>query len=222
MGGFEMMRVIVSIVVLLAVNSAAAAQLKKAPPEKLSPRPVQPAPRVEPAPKAAPGAMTELSPFVYSPWTKFCGRDSNNPAAQPVCLTVREARLQTGQFVAGAALIEQVGEDKRLLRVTLPLGLRLMPGVQMFIDSEAARNGNYVICYPNGCMADFEVNPDFVARLKSGERLQLRGINAPGQVASYLLPLGGFAQANEGPPTDPATFEQEQRQRDAPPPVRPK
>jgi hypothetical protein len=58
MGGFEMMRVIVSIVVLLAVNSAAAAQLKKAPPEKLSPRPVQPAPRVKPAPKASPGAMT--------------------------------------------------------------------------------------------------------------------------------------------------------------------
>ena len=111
--------------------------------------------------------------------------------------TGREARLETGVFVAGAALIEQAGDEKKLLRVTLPLGLRLMPGVQMFIDGEAARNGSYFICYPNGCMADFEVNADFIGRLKSGERLQLRGIDAPGQVASYLLPLGGFAQANE-------------------------
>ena len=97
-----------------------------------------------------------------------------------------------------------------------------MPGVQMFIDGEAARNGSYFICYPNGCMADFEVNADFIGRLKSGERLQLRGIDAPGQVASYLLPLGGCAQANEGPPTDPATLQREQRQRDAPPPGAPK
>ena len=112
--------------------------------------------------------------------------------------------------------------EKLLLRVTLPLGLRLMPGVQMFIDGEAARDGSYVICFPNGCMADFEVNADFVGRLKSGERLQLRGIDAPGQVASYLLPLGGFVQANEGPPTDPAAFEREQRQRNAPRPGAPR
>jgi invasion protein IalB len=84
----------------------------------------------------------------------------------------------------------------------------------MFIDREAARNGSYFICYPNGCMADFEVNADFVGRLKSGERLQLRAVNAPGQVASYLLPLGGFAQAHEGPPADPA--------KQVPPPARPK
>jgi len=193
-------RILASIVLLLALNSAASAQLKKAPPEKLSPRAVQPETQ-GPAPRAAP---TEQSPFLYSPWTKFCGKDGNDPQARPVCLTVREARLETGAFVAGAALIEQAGDEKKLLRVTLPLGLRLMPGVQMFIDGEAARNGRYFICYPNGCMADFEVNADFVGRLKSGERLQLRGINAPGQVASYLLPLGGFAQAHEGPPTDPA------------------
>ena len=68
------------------------------------------------------------------------------PANQAVCLTVSEARLETGQFVAGAALIEQAGEEKKLLRVTLPLGLQLMPGVRMFIDSDAPRNGSYAIC----------------------------------------------------------------------------
>jgi len=192
-----MMRALASIVALLALHSAAWAQLEKAPPEKLRPGRVQPETRAP-----GPPATTGQPPVVFSPWTKFCGKDANDPQARPVCLTVREARLETGAFVAGAALIEQAGEEKKLLRVTLPLGMRLMPGVQMFIDGEAARNGSYVICYPNGCMADFEVNADFVGRLKSGERLQLRGVNAPGQVASYLLPLGGLAQAHEGPPTD--------------------
>ena len=211
MGGFEMMRVIVSIVVLLAVNSAAAAQLKKAPPEKLSPRPVQPAPRVEPAPKAAPGAMTELSPFVYSPWTKFCGKDQQQQNAKEVCLTVKEARLETGQFIAGAALIEQEGEQKKILRVTLPLGMQLPQGTRLIVDKNEPQLGRYVVCLPNGCMADFDISADFVGKLKKGQTLLLQGINLPGQAASYPLPLTDFQKANEGPPTDPKVFEEQQK-----------
>jgi len=68
-----------------------------------------------------------------------------------------------------------------------------------------------VICLPAGCMADFDVNKDFLARLKQGQNLQLQGINAPGQLASYLLPLGDFAKAIDGPPTDPVQFEKDQK-----------
>jgi len=146
---------------------------------------------------------------------KFCGRDKTDLQAKDVCLTVKEARLETGQFVAGAAVIERAGSEQKLLRVTLPLGMQLMPGVRMFVDGEAPRTGPYVLCLPNGCMADFEVNGDFIAKLKKGRELQLQGINVPGQLASYLLPLGDFAKAFEGPPTDPAQHDQElKRQRD--------
>ena len=82
-----MIKVLASIALLLALNSVASAQVKKAPPEKPSPRPIQPVP----APKTAqpPGAADQ--PFVPSPWVKFCGKDSSNPAARPVCLTIKEA-----------------------------------------------------------------------------------------------------------------------------------
>jgi len=130
--------------------------------------------------------------------------------------------LETGQFLAGAALIEPSGEAKKLFRVTLPLGMQLMPGVRMFIDSETPRSGNYIACMPNGCLADFEVAPEFVMKLKTGRELQLQGINLPGQVATYLLPLADFARANEGPLTDPVQFEKDQQRRNAPPPSPPK
>ena len=214
-------RIGASTAALLVLTSAAMAQTK-APPEKIRPSPVQPVPKTAPTPKAPqPLATTQPPPVVYSPWTKFCGKDRNDPQAKSVCLTVKEARLETGQFLAGAALIEQAGEEKKLFRVTLPLGMQLMPGVRMFIDSDAPRNSNYALCLPNGCMADFDVNADFIARLKTGQQLQLQGINMPGQVASYLLPLGDFARTHQGPPTDPAAFEKE-RQRNAPPPGLPK
>ena len=194
------------------------------PAPKAAPRPAQPAQKATPPakqpqqpaqgapadPAAGQQAQGEQPPVVYSPWTKFCGKD-NNPQAKEVCLTVREARLETGQFLAGAALIEQTGEEKKLFRITLPLGMQLPQGTRMILDKEEPLTGRYIVCLPNGCMADFDVTKDFVGKLKKGQQIVLQGINLPGQAASYLLPLTDFAKANEGPPTDPKQFEADQK-----------
>ena len=172
----------------------------------------QPAPAPQ-QPAQAPGQpqQPQQLPVTYSPWTKFCGKDQNNPAAKEVCLTVKEARLETGQFLAGAALIEQQGEEKKLFRITLPLGMQLPQGTRLIVDQDQPLTGRYVVCLPNGCMADFEVDAAFVGKLKKGQQLMLQGINLPGQAASYPLPLQDFAKANEGPPTDPKKFEEDQK-----------
>ena len=191
------------------------------PAPKATPRPVPPAQKAQPkqqqqqqqqtpAPAEQQQAQSEQPPVVYSPWTKFCGKD-NNPQSKEVCLTVKEARLETGQFLAGAALIEQTGEEKKLFRITLPLGMQLPQGTRMLLDKEEPMQGRYIVCLPNGCMADFDVSKDFVAKLKKGQQLVLQGINLPGQAATYMLPLTDFAKANEGPPTDPKKFEEDQK-----------
>jgi len=190
------------------------------PAPKATPRPVPPAQKAQPKQQQQPAqqapaeqqqqAQGEQPPVVYSPWTKFCGKD-NNPQAKEVCLTVKEARLETGQFLAGAALIEQTGEEKKLFRITLPLGMQLPQGTRLLLDKEEPMQGRYIVCLPNGCMADFDVSKDFVAKLKKGQQLVLQGINLPGQAATYMLPLTDFAKANEGPPTDPKKFEEDQK-----------
>ncbi len=213
----------VALVVCLAAPDALAQRERppRFPAEKFSTHPVQPAQKApaakqpqQPAQQApaAPGdqqAAADQPPVVYSPWTKFCGKD--NAQAKEVCLTVKEARLETGQFLAGAALIEQAGEEKKLFRLTLPLGMQLPQGTRMLLDKEQPLQGRYIVCLPNGCMADFDVTPDFVTKLKKGQQLVLQGINLPGQAASYMLPLAEFAKANEGPPTDPKKFEEDQK-----------
>ena len=185
---------------------------RPAPPKQQQKQPQQPAqqPQQAPADQQA-GPPADQPPVVYSPWTKFCGKDNNNPQAKEVCLTVKEARLETGQFLAGAALIEQTGEEKKLFRITLPLGMQLPQGTRMLLDKEQPMQGRYIVCLPNGCMADFDVNLDFVGKLKKGQQLVLQGINLPGQAATYMLPLTDFAKANEGPPTDPKKFEEDQK-----------
>jgi invasion protein IalB len=212
----------IAAVAALALGTSFALAQQPVPAPKATPRPVapkqQPKAPAQPAQQApaAPAdqqqaaAPTDQPPIVYSPWTKFCGKD-NNAQAKEVCLTVKEARLETGQFLAGAALIEQAGEEKKLFRITLPLGMQLPQGTRMLLDKEQPLTGRYIVCLPNGCMADFDVTPDFVGKLKKGQQLVLQGINLPGQAASYMLPLADFAKANEGPPTDPKKFEEDQK-----------
>ena len=214
-----------SILVLAAAPIAFAQQPPPpapAPAPKAAPKPApkaapkQPAPQAQPAQPAQPqqqqgqGQGGEQMPVIYSPWTKFCGKDQNQANAKEVCLTVKEARLETGQFLAGAALIEQAGEDKKIFRITLPLGMQLPQGTRVVIDQNEPVMGRYIVCLPNGCMADVEVNPDFVGKLKKGQNVVLQGINLPGQAASYPIPLADFAKANDGPPTDPKEFEARQ------------
>jgi len=221
----------IATIALLALGTAVAVAQQPAPPVPApkappTPRPVQPAQKQPtppakqpqqpaqqqpgPADQQAAAPPAEQPPIVYSPWTKFCGKD-NNPQAKEVCLTVKEARLETGQFLAGAALIEQQGDEKKLFRITLPLGMQIPQGTRMVLDKEQPITGQYIVCLPNGCMADFNVNAEFVGKLKKGQQIVLQGINLPGQAASYMLPLADFAKANEGPATDPKKFEEDQK-----------
>src|SRR5580704_14963983 len=124
-----------------AFGQPAPADKPKAAAPKPAPKPpvAKPAQAAPPAAQAAPptaAAQPEAQPLpiVYSPWTKVCGKDPNQANAKEVCLVVKEARLETGQFIAGAVLIEPEGEPKKILRVTLPLGMQLLQGTRLILD----------------------------------------------------------------------------------------
>src|SRR5262249_29486587 len=107
-------------------------------------------------PQQAQGEQPKLN---FSAWTKVCpkgqGQDAN---AKRVCLTGKDGAVETGQPVVAAVLIEADGETKKILRVTLPLGMALQPGTRVVVDQGQPMNAPYVICAPNGCMADYEAS----------------------------------------------------------------
>jgi hypothetical protein len=95
--------------------------------------------------------------------------------------------------------------------VTLPLGMQLVHGTRVIIDQNQPMTAPYVICFTNGCMADYETTPDMITKMKSGQGLVVQAINSTGQPISLVLPLTDFAKAYEGPPTDPKVFEEQQK-----------
>jgi len=87
----------------------------------------------------------------------------------------------------------------------------LQHGTRVIIDQGQPATGPYVICFTNGCMADYEVNPDLIAKLKKGQQLVVQAINSGNQPHSLTMPLNDFQKAYEGPPTDPKVFEEQQK-----------
>jgi invasion protein IalB len=153
--------------------------------------------------------------LIFSPWTKFClkGQPGQppDPNAKEVCFTGKDARVESGQPVAAAVLIEPQGADKKLLRVTLPLGMQLAHGTRVIVDQNQPMTAPYVICFTNGCMADYEANADLIGKMKKGQGLVIQAINTTGQPISLVMPLSDFAKAYDGPPTDPKVFEEQQK-----------
>src|SRR5215472_16437483 len=205
----------------LAQQPAAPAPAAKpaAPAKKPAPaKPAAPAAPAAPAPEAqqqpqAQGEQQQQVQLIYSPWTKFCLKGQNNePNAKQVCFTGKDARIESGMPVVAAVLIEPEGEPKKLLRVTLPLGMILQQGTRVIVDNVQPMTAPFVICFTNGCMADYEASGELIGKMKKGQQLVVQAFNgASGQAIQVPVPLADFAKAYDGPPTDPKVMEEQQK-----------
>ena len=194
------------------VAPAALAQQPKPAAKPAAPKSQAQAPAAKPgaAPQQAPAPTAEGQPqLMYSPWLKVCGKgaDTNN---KQVCVITKDGRLENGMPVAIVQLFEPEGEQK-VLRVTVPLGMQLAHGTRVILDQNQPMQSPYKICFPVGCMSDYPVTDDMVTKMKKGQTITVQAINMQGTPISLPLPLGDFAKAYDGPPTDPKAFEEQQR-----------
>ena len=183
---------------------------KPATPPAAPPAAAQPAAPAAPAEGQAQQGGDQQAQLIYSPWTKFCLK-GQDPNPKQVCFTGKDARIESGMPVVAAVLIEPEGEPKKILRVTLPLGMQLVHGTRVIIEQNLPLTAPYVICFTNGCMADYEATAEMVGKMKKGQGLIVQAINSTGQPISLAMPLADFAKAYDGPPTDPKVFEEQQK-----------
>ena len=155
---------------------------------------------------APPGDQPQL---IYSPWTKFCLKGQEATARQAY-FTGKDGRNESRLAVVAAVLIEPENEPRKVLRVTLPLGMALQSGTRVIVDNGVPMTASYVTCFNTGCMADFEASAELIDRMKKGQRLIIQAINAAGQPVTFIMPLVDFAAAHDGPPKEPAVFASQQ------------
>ncbi|MBV8791298.1 MAG: invasion associated locus B family protein, partial [Pseudolabrys sp.] len=188
---------------------------EKKPAAAPAPKPAAPAKPGQAQTPAAPDqqqqAQQEQPQLIYSPWVKICNKGDAAQNQKPICVTAKDGRLENGMPVASIALIEPEGDPRKIMRVTVPLGMQLQHGTRMIVDADTPLTAPYFLCFPNGCMADYEAGADMVGKLKKGKQITIQAINMNGSPISLPLPLTDFAKAYDGPPTDPKVLEEQQR-----------
>ena len=178
-------------------------------------RPRLPPPQAQPgAPQQPPGPQRVDLVGMQADWTKVCGHDPT--ANKDICYTTRDFGTAANQQPALALAVYDVkGDDQRIVRLLLPVGLLLKPGFRFAIDKGAAMEGDFDICFPNGCFAESKVKGQTIDQLKKGTSLAVAVKNQANAEVTFVLPLGGFGKAFDGPAIDPKVLEQQQQQQQA-------
>jgi invasion protein IalB len=200
----RMIRLLLTAVAALLspVSFIAGADAQQAQPKKPSPASPQ-----SPVPVGTPAPVQAQPQFVFTPWTKICSTE----VGKNVCGVLSEARVETGQVAVAAALVEPKDGSRKLLRVTLPLGVRLEPGTRITIDQGTPTPGYYILCLASGCISDYEAGSDLLDKLKQGRELSIQAVNPGGYPISITIPLLDFAKAYDGPPMDEKAIVESQK-----------
>jgi invasion protein IalB len=177
------------------------------------------------------GAMEARPP--NSAWVKLCDTPTSASKdlfgkAQAVgaktCLTHHERLDGASGTMMVAAAVRQAG-GRQTLTVMVPNWVQLAPGMRIYIyppnlwermqrkerlqKEVADRLGmvslKFAFCHADGCTAETDATSDLVADLKSNAGLMVFAFK-DGRPIAYAIPLNGFREAYDGPPTDSARF----------------
>jgi invasion protein IalB len=113
--------------------------------------------------------------------------------------------------VVAAVVIEPEGETKHILRITVPLDVRLAYGTRIGVDNGEPQQSPYVICFASGCLSDYDATPELISKLKAGQTLIVQAIRGDGTTVTRWLTLregggAGFTRAIEGPRPIPSSM----------------
>ena len=181
-------------------------------------KPKQPAPKEQPAPKNQQAQPPAAAPVVValkaSPsqpeWTKVCGKDER--ANAETCYTTRDFVTDKGQRIVAVALYDVKAKNApKVLRILMPLGLLVPPGIRIAAEKSQPVAGRYSACFPHGCFAEAAVKDDLVAALKKGAALTVSARNQAGKEVAFAVPTDGFGKAFDGPPVDPQVLAEQQK-----------
>ena len=101
----------------------------------------------------APAAAQQ--PQVPQGWFKACSKQQD----VDICNVQNIMTANTGQMVTGVSLIELKGKvNRKVFQVSVPTGRLVPPGIGLQIDGGKAQKLDYVICFPDRCVAEAPLN----------------------------------------------------------------
>lgn len=91
-----------------------------------------------------------------------------------------------------------IGEDKKLLRVVVPLGVLLPTGLGLKIDDQDVGNAPFLKCGKRGCIAEVVLQDEIIEKMKKGGNAVFIIFDTPEAGIGIPISLQGFGNALAG------------------------
>jgi len=141
-------------------------------------------------------------------WFKACAKQQD----VDICNVQNIVSASTGQIVTGISMLELKGKiNKKLFQVTVPTGRLVPPGIGLQIDGGKTQKLDYVLCFPDRCIAEAQLSDALVASFKKGSDLTLTSVNSQNQPNPVKISLSGFTGAYDGPAMQQSDIEDRQK-----------
>jgi len=88
-----------------------------------------------------------------------------------------------------------IGEDKKLLRVVVPLGVLLPTGLGLKIDGQDVGNAPFLKCSKKGCIAEVVLQDEVIKKLMGGGTAMFIIFDTPEAGIGIPISLQGFGDA---------------------------
>ncbi len=141
-------------------------------------------------------------------WFKACTKQED----VDICNVQNITTAGNGQLITGVSLIELKGKvNRKVFQVTVPTGRLVPPGIGLQVDGGKTQKLDYVICFPDRCVAEVPLTDALVASFKKGSNLTLTSVNFQNQPNPIKVALTGFSGAYDGPPLQQSDLEDRQK-----------
>lgn len=132
---------------------------------------------------------------VFKDWRLQCQDNAQAPNGR-FCTIVHAMKDQkTDQTVAQLNIGYPLGQQAPTAVATVPLAVRLPPGLGIRIDNSAVKTFPYEFCTQGGCQAQIHLDATMVANLKAGSGGHLIIQLPSGETATIAFSLSGFTAA---------------------------
>jgi len=151
------------------------------------------------APDAAPGATGPGSVVreTHGAWQVSCRTPPG--AKEEKCALVQSVTAEDRPNVGLTVVFyKAIGENKKLLRVVVPLGVLLPTGLGLKIDNEDVGNAPFLKCGKRGCVAEVVLQDEVIGKLKKGENAMFIIFDTPEAGIGIPVSLEGFTDAFAG------------------------
>lgn len=141
-------------------------------------------------------------------WFKACAKQED----VDICNVQNIVAASTGQIVTGISMLEIKGKvNRKIIQITVPSGRLLPPGIGIQVDGAKPQKLDYVLCFPDRCIAETALTDQIVASFKKGTELTLSSVNSQNQANPVKVSLNGFTGAFDGAPLNQSDIEDRQK-----------